>query len=257
MISRAAAFVFISLVSAASYAQDRKPLFLDTRPGEDSAVIDVTEITEQYEEAAVEEYRKGVAEARRGNHADAVKRLEAAIKIEPDFFNAHNSLAILYQQLLRYQEAEREYNEAARLNPRSAAPLVNLASLQIQQALAQAEADSRTARGMLNDALVSLNRALEIRPGTALAYYYTGVVYYLTFFFEESEAYFKKALSSGDRIAVVARLGLADVHIQLREWDNAVAQLDAYLAEAPFAPNRAVVRSVRDVVLQRIRGGRK
>jgi tetratricopeptide (TPR) repeat protein len=257
MVSRAAAFVLISLVSTALHAQERKPLFLDTRPGEDSAVIDVTEITEQYAEAAVEEYQKGVAEARKGNHADAVKRLEAAIKIQPDFFNARNSLAILFQQLSRYGEAEREYKEASRLNPRSAAPLINLASLRIQQALSHAETDSRTARGMLNEALVSLNRALEVRPGTALAYYYTGVVYYLTFFFEESEAYFKKALSSGDRIAVVARLGLADVHIQLREWDNAVAQLDAYLAEAPFAPNRAVVRSVRDVVAQRIRGGGK
>ncbi len=110
---------------------------------------------------------------------------------------------------------------------------------------------------MLNDALVSLNKALEIRPGTALAYYYTGVVYYLTFFFEESESYFKRALTSGDRLAVVARLGLADVYIQLHEWDNAVAQLDAYLEALPFAPNRAAVRSVRDGAAQKMRGGRE
>jgi tetratricopeptide (TPR) repeat protein len=120
---------------------------------------------------------------------------------------------------------EHEYGEAQRLNPRSAAPLVNLASLHIQEALSHADADSKAARGMLNDALVSLNKALEIRPGTALAYYYSGVVYYLTFFFEESETYFTKALTSGDRRMVVARLGLANVYIQLQEWDRVVAQL--------------------------------
>ena len=237
-------FVVILAVSGFANAQREKPLFLDARPGEDPSVIDVTEITGQFSKHAVQEYEKGLNQARKGNRKSAVERLQAAISIEPDFFNAHNSLAILLHHMSRYREAEQQYQEARRLNPRSVAPLVNLASLHIDEALDQA--DPTAARAMLNEALASLNEAQEVQPGAPMAYYFTGVVYYLTSFFEESESNFKKALDSGDDRLTVGHLALADIYIRLREWDNVVAELDAFLAARPFNPNRQTIRSVRN-----------
>jgi len=80
-------------------AQKDRPLFLDRRPGEDPSVIDITEVTDQYPKAAVDEYLKGIEQGRKGNRVAARERLEAAIRIEPDFFNAHNSLAVLFHTL--------------------------------------------------------------------------------------------------------------------------------------------------------------
>src|SRR5262252_4720550 len=88
------ALLLLMLVPERALAQKDTPLFLDRSPGEDPSVIDITEVTDQYPKAAVEEYQKGVEQARKGNRAAARERLEAAIRIEPNFFNAHNSLAI-------------------------------------------------------------------------------------------------------------------------------------------------------------------
>ena len=246
------AFPLILLFSATAAAQRSAPLFLDARTGEDPAVIDVTEITGQYAKAAIEEYEKALGEGRKGNRLSAREHLEAAIRIQPDFFNAHNSLAILFHRTSQYRDAEREYGEASRLNPRSVAPHVNLATMFIEESFTLSATDPKGSRTRLNDALASLNKALEIQPGAALANYETAVVYYVTGFYEESESYFKKALGSGDPRVVLAHLALADMYIRLQEWDNVVVQIDEYLEEVPFAPNRVKIRSVRNAALEKL-----
>jgi len=246
------ALLLLMLVPVAGLAQKDTPLFLDKRPGDDPSVIDITEVTDQYPKAAVEEYQKGVEQARKGNRAAARERLEAAIRIEPNFFNAHNSLAILFHTLGQFTDAEREYVEAARLNPRSLAPRVNLASVQIEESLAKQEQDPRAARTFLNDALSNLNKAFEIQPGAPLAHYLTGVIYFMTGFYEESESHFKDALGTGGSRMILARLALADIYIKLKEWDSVVIQLDEYLEEVPYAQNRVRIRTIRNAAAEKL-----
>lgn len=242
----------ILLMAGSAAAQDeRKPLFLNSRPAEDPSVIDITEIDGQYSKAALQEYEKALASARKGDRAAARLHLEAAIRIEPAFFNAHNGLAILYHQMKQYADAEREYREAEKLNPRSAAPLVNLASLHIEQALESARTDT-TYRATLNDALASLNEALKIQPTSAVAEYLTGVVYYTTNFYEEAESHFKKALEFSDGRLVRSRLALADIYVRIKEWDNVVDQLDRYLRAVPYGANGVLIRSIRDEAAQKL-----
>jgi len=256
MLMKAAALLLplalLTLMPESVLAQGDRPLFLDNRPAEDASVIDVTEITEQYAKAAVDEYQKAIAEARKGNRLGAQGHLEAAIRIEPRFFNARNSLAILFHRLAQYDDAEREYLEAAKLNPRSLAPHVNLASLHIEEALSVSDRDGKVARGLLNSALLNLKKAFEIQPSSPLAHYLSGMVYYMTAFYEESESHFKKALASGGDTMIVARLALAEIYIRLKEWDNVVVQLDEYLGEFPLAPNRTRIRSVRNAAAERL-----
>jgi tetratricopeptide (TPR) repeat protein len=152
----------------------------------------------------------------------------------------------------RYDDARREYLEASKLNPRSFAPLVNLASLHIEQAFMKADADGKAARSQLNEALASLNRAFEIQPNAPSAHYLTGIIYYATAFYEESESHFKKALTSGGSTMIAARLALAEIYIQLKEWDSVVVQLDEYLDEVPFASNRTRIRAVRNAAAEKL-----
>lgn len=254
MLLRAPATIAVILLMAGwADAQDEKrPLFLNNRPAEDPSVIDITEMDKQYSKAAVQEYEKGLAAARKGDHADAVVHLEAAIRIEPSFFNAHNSLAVLYHRMKRYSDAEREYGEAKKLNPRSAAPLVNIGSLYIEQALEKPASDSTASRTLLNEALESLNAAVKVQPASPVAEYLTGVVYYVTQFFEEAEMHFKKALEFSEGRLVLSRLALADIYVRIQEWENVVVELDAYLRAVPFGMNREVIRSVRDGVAKKL-----
>jgi Flp pilus assembly protein TadD len=243
----------ILLMAARAGAQDEKrPLFLDNRPAEDPSVIDITEIDKQYSKAAVQEYEKGLAAARKGDRPAAQVHLEAAIRIEPSFFNAHNSLAVLYHRMKRYSDAEREYGEARKLNPRSAAPLINIGSLYIEQALEKAVNDATASRTLLNEALESLSEALKVQPTSPAAEYLTGVVYYLTQFFEEAEMHFKKSLDFSDGRLVLSRLALADIYVRIQEWENVLVELDAYLKAVPFGMNREVIRSVRNEVAKKL-----
>jgi tetratricopeptide (TPR) repeat protein len=235
----------------AAAQDDKRPIFINGRAGEDPSVIDITEIDKQYPRAAVLEYQKGLELARKGEPQAAVERLEAAIKIDPNFFNAHNSLAIVYHRTKRYRDAEREYREAAKLNPRSVAPLVNLGSLFIEESRVDS-IDQRKSMGLLNSALQSLNDAVAIQPTNGAAQYLIGSVYFATQFFEEAEMHFKKALEYSGGALVGSRLALADVYIRIQEWDNVVVQLDAYLDEMPFVANRGLIRSVRDEAAKKI-----
>lgn len=178
-------FSFVAMIATAGLARGKKdmPLYLDARPGEDPLLIDVTEMTQKYSKSAVQQYQRAVELARKGRHTPAVAHLEDAIRLAPEFFSAHNSLGILYQRLARYRD-EREYHEAHRLNARSAAPLVNLGSLHIEESVAPG-GDALARRRLLNEALASLSAALEIQPSSASGRYFTGVVYYLTGFMKK------------------------------------------------------------------------
>jgi tetratricopeptide (TPR) repeat protein len=243
------------LTAGLALGQSARALNLEARPGEDPFVVDVTEMTKQYPRPAVREYEKALDDASKGRRATAAKHLEEAIRLAPEFFQAHNSLGVLYQKMERYRDAEREYGEAHRFNPRSAAPLVNLGSLHLEEAESRDAGDPIARRAMLNAALASLNAALEIQPSSPFGHYLTGVVYYMTGFYETAEPHLQRALESGSGMGF-ARLALANVYIRMQEWENVVLQLDAYLEENRFASNRPSVKEARAHAAQKLKGGR-
>jgi tetratricopeptide (TPR) repeat protein len=205
---------------------------------------------------AVREFERAIDAARKGRRTDAASYLEEAIRLSPEFFAAHINLGVLYQKLERYRDAEREYREAHRLNPRSAAPLVNLGSLHIEESVYGEAGNAFARRRMLNDALANLNAALELQPSSPFGHYLTGVVYYLTGFYETAEEHLQRAAKSGVEMAF-ARLALANVYIRMKEWENVVLQLDAYLEENPFAANRSWVKEVRMEAADKLKSPRQ
>jgi tetratricopeptide (TPR) repeat protein len=226
------------------------PIYLDPRAGEDAALVDVAEFIDDYPKRVLQEYEQALEDARRGNAASAISRLEEVIKAVPEFYAAHQNLGILYQRHRRFREAEREYHAARALNPRSAAPLVNLGGLFVDEA-GGSSFQGRVDRSLLNNALEHLQEALKLQPASSLAHYLSGVVYFQTAFYEEAEDHFQQALSGGRNMGFV-RLAIANVHIRLQEWDAVVIQLDRYLRDHPFARNRDEVRRVRDSAAKKL-----
>ncbi|MDY6864550.1 MAG: tetratricopeptide repeat protein, partial [Halobacteriota archaeon] len=64
-----------------------------------------------------------------GDFENAEKEYGKAIRIDPDYAAAHNNLGVLFKDLKRYEEAEKEYGKAIRIDPDYAAAHNNLGVL--------------------------------------------------------------------------------------------------------------------------------
>jgi len=217
-----------------------RPTGLDA---DDPDIIDVSQMKENLPKKAVQDYEKAIDEKQKGRIESAVKLLEEAIHLAPNFFHAHNNLGILYLSSKRYADAEREFKQSHALNPKTERPLVNLGSLYIEQASLQ-KADKESAGKLLDQALDNLEQSVKLNPHSAAGYFLLGQANYRSSFLEEAEAAFKKAHDINPSL-YAARLMLANIYVQQSRWTDVLENLDAYLKENPKATDRASVEEMR------------
>ncbi len=215
---------------------------------EDPDIIDVSQMKENLPKKAVQDYEKALDQRKKGKLESAIKLLESAIHLAPNFYNAHNSLGILYQALKRYPDAEKEYLRSRELNARSAKPLTNLGSLYIEEADLQKDNAAATGK-TLDQALDSLEAAVKLNPRSAQAYYLLGLANYKSSFLEEAEAAFKKAHDLDSSLTRINLL-LANIHWRQGKWQDVLENIDAYLKENPKAPDRPAIEEMRAKVLK-------
>src|SRR5262245_14598146 len=103
------------------------------RSGDRRASVDVSELLEQYPKKAVDLYNKGRDLREKGKNQQSISPLEQAIKIAPEFFQAHNTLGLAYRDAGRLDDAEQELIAAHQINRYSAEPLINLSGLYLDR----------------------------------------------------------------------------------------------------------------------------
>ncbi len=209
---------------------------------DDPDVVDINQMKDSLPKKAVQEYEKAIDEKQKGKIDSAVKLLEDAIRVAPNFLNAHNNLGILYQSLKRYADAEKEFKRSRELNAKTERPLVNLGSLYIEESNLK-KTDEETGK-LLDQALDVLEEAVKINPRSAVGYFLLGQANFKSSFFEEAEAAFKKAHDL-DKKTSAAWLMLANVYVRQQKWQDVIDTLDAYLKENPKAADRAGVEQMR------------
>jgi tetratricopeptide (TPR) repeat protein len=100
----------------------------------------------------------------------AANELESAIKIDPDFAEAHNDLGVIYARLGRNPEAAEELRRTIELVPEESLPYSNLAWVLFEMGLrAEAETNVRRAIQLSPDnapAHLLMGRLLVERPDT-------------------------------------------------------------------------------------------
>jgi tetratricopeptide (TPR) repeat protein len=218
--------------------------------GEDAEVVDISDLSKTHPAVVVEKMKAGSKEIQSGNFAKALPLLEEVVRDAPDFYQAQIALGTAYQKLARYRDAESAYRTAADLKQTSAAPLINLASLYIEEADASTSQGSSVVRGILNESLASLNAALKLNPDAPFAYYLLGVTYYKSAFYEDAEENLKHALKVAPEL-IEGHLALANVYVRIQEWSNAIAELDAYIEASPKSVVRDQVQAMRSRVVTR------
>ena len=217
-----------------------RPTGLDA---DDPDIVDVSQMKGNLPKKAVQDYEKAIDEKRKGRIESAVKLLEDAIRIAPNFFHAHNNLGILYLSAKRYSEAEREFKQSHVLNPKTERPLVNLGSLYIEEASLQ-KGDKESEGKLLDQALDNLEQSVKLNPRSSVGYFLLGQANYRSSFLEEAEAAFKKAYALNPSLSA-SRLMLANIYVREARWPDVIENLDAYLKENPKAADRASVEEMR------------
>jgi tetratricopeptide (TPR) repeat protein len=216
--------------------------------GDNGDVVDIADLKRKYPARLIADFADADDDIRKGNYLRAQQRLEAILDEAPDFYDAHNAIGTVFQKLSRYRDAESAFKQARDLKPNSAAPLINLGSLYIQEVDSSPNQNSSAARSILDQALDSLEEAVKLNPSASFGFYLLGVAYYKSAFYEDAEDNLKRALEKLPKVPH-ARLALANVYIRMQEWPEAAAQLTTYLAENPETPDRTQVEAVRAKVM--------
>jgi tetratricopeptide (TPR) repeat protein len=210
---------------------------------DDPDVIDVSQMKENLPKKAVQDYERAIEEKQKGRLESAIKLLEEAIHIAPNFFHAHNNLGTLYLSSKRYAAAETEFKRSHELSPKAERPLTNLGRLYLEEATLKKDDEAGTGK-ILDEALDALEEAAKLNPRSATAYFLLGQANYRSSFFEEAEAAFKK-VQVIDPNLTSARLMLANVYMKQRRWNDVLETLDAYLKDNPKAADRTSVEALR------------
>jgi tetratricopeptide (TPR) repeat protein len=235
-----------------------RPVLLDFS-GEVKEVVDITDLKRRFPKKVIDEFENAREDRLRGDVTRARQRLEKIVRDAPDFYDARNVMGTVYLELKMFREAEKEYNIAHELNPDSAAPLVSLGSLYVQEAETSTNPDPGTVGVLLqtdlgvilDDARAVLEQAIKLKPDASFAHYLLGVAHYKSGNFKNAETSLRQALTIESRLRW-ARIGLANLYIRQNRWRDAMVEFDAYLAEFPKVSNRSEVQAARKKVAQQL-----
>jgi tetratricopeptide (TPR) repeat protein len=191
-------------------------------------VVDVATYLKRYPDKAVELYKNADKNVRKHNRDEAISQLEEAVAIAPDFYPAHNYLGLLYKAADRFDDAEKEFEIAEKLNLTSPEPLINLGGLYIEG-------------NQPDRAVQASEEAIKRDSRSAPAFFNLGLALYRASKFLLAQDALQKALSIAPRMGQ-ARLALANVFMKLQNIVGLREQLTAYLKENPKSPERDTIQ---------------
>ena len=204
----------------------------DGAPG----VVDASQFLNTYPKKAIESFKKGLENKKKGKNDQAVKNFEVAAEVAPNFYDAHNELGQAYKQAGRPDDAEREFLRAHELNQTSAEPLIRLTGLYIDE-------------NKPDRAVITGEEAVKADSRSASAFLNLGMALYKATMLDRAEAALKKALGLAPNL-FQARLMLANVYLKEQRYDDLLEQLDRYLADNPNGEQRESVQQMRQALLK-------
>lgn len=214
------------------YLKDKSAELL-ARPG--GKTVSAAEFSQKVPKDAARLYEKGEKKAREGKNEEAVALFQDALKSFPEYLLALNKLGEQYLALKRSDEAQAAFEKALAVNARHPLSHINLGVLLYSLK-------------RLPEAVSHLETANHLDESYPMAHLYLGLALMdsAPADFDRAERELLKARSLGGPEMVKVRQHLFNLNIRRRNWDKAVEQLEAYLQEAPNAPDAPAVREKLD-----------
>jgi tetratricopeptide (TPR) repeat protein len=190
--------------------------------GSNPYIVDPADYNKRFPKKAVKEYDKGLEAEKHGKKDVALEHYEAALKVAPDYYPAHNNLGTLFLGKSDFKSAEEQFQEAARLDPSEAQAYFNLSNvLMLTRRFTEAE--------------ITLIQGLQRRPDSAFGNFLQGCLYGQTGMLAEAERSLQNALRLDPKMSQ-AHLQLVNLYLQQNRRQDAIAQLQAFLLDFPDAP---------------------
>jgi tetratricopeptide (TPR) repeat protein len=162
---------------------------------------------------ALKEFERSTKAFQSGDIRAAASHLEKAIKIAPDFAQAHNNLGTMYINLRDYKRAMVELQKTIYLNPNLESPYHNLAMLMIFL-------------GRLPEAEAAARHAHELDVEGNASRYWLGRILVME---HKSTSEAEQLLTQAAMEIPEAMLWLAQILQNRGEINTAIAELQAYL----------------------------
>jgi len=157
-----------------------------------------------------------------GEHEQAARLLEAAIRGEPDMPQALLMLGSCYTELGRRNKARSKFDQVLRKDPQSVQALIGMANVLLED-------------GQADDVVALCRRTLSIDPRNTQAYTLLGDVYIGRHEPSKALPYLEKAVEIQPKITQ-NRLNLAACLVEVRQLPRAQALLQEILAAQPGFP---------------------
>jgi tetratricopeptide (TPR) repeat protein len=184
-------------------------------------------------ERAVREYNAAQQDLSRHDTDAAIKHLERAVGMAPEFSAAWNNLGTIAYQTQKYERAEECFRKSLAAEPDAYEPLVNLGGVLLN----------------LNkyDEAWSYNvLAVLARPNDALANAQLGMVYFGLQKMDLAEKHFREAVRLDPAHFSHPQLFLAEIHVRRGDRRSAAADMEDFLSHHPDWPQAAKMRQAID-----------
>ncbi|HEY1886134.1 MAG TPA: tetratricopeptide repeat protein [Roseiarcus sp.] len=169
--------------------------------------------------AGAAEFRQGLACHQQGRLPEAERHYNAALRSEPDHFEALHMLGVIALQMGRFERGVEIIRKAVSLNDNSPIAFNNLAK-------------GLKDLGRFDEAIVYFERAIALAPNFADAEFSYGTALHLTNRFEDALGHFEKAIALNPNFIVAFNnRGLALA--KLKRFTEALAAYDKALAIQP------------------------
>jgi len=203
-------------------------------------IVSVADLQQPPKEAK-KNYDNGLKRARENKPDEAVALFQAAVKIFPEYLAAINKLGEQLAVLKKPEDAQAAFEKAIAINPKFALPHINLGILFVEQA-------------RYNEAIVALENGARADDSYPVSHLKLGeaLMSKQPPDYDRAEKELTRALELGKREFVYVRLELFNLNLRQQRLDKAAEQLEAYLKEAPDAPDVEQVQQRLDKVKKAI-----
>ncbi len=196
-----------------------------------STGVSVAEASQHIPKGAQKEYQRGMKLGESRQFDKALNSFNRAIELFPEYFQAYAQRGHLRLTMGKFSEAEHDFDQALELNDQYEPALRGTGICKIRQ-------------GKFADALKDLDQAVAKEPRDASAHLFQGFALASLDRREEARAALLKALSLDAAGAARAHVYLANLCIKEDRNQEAAAELEAYLAQVPNAPDADQLRGL-------------
>lgn len=193
-------------------------------------MVDVADYSKDFPKKAVEEFQKALKADQQGKTDDAIRGYRKAIELAPNFYPAHNQLGVAFLSRKDFAAAQKEFEEAIKLNQADANAYFNLGNVFLLTR-------------HYDDAQRVLEEGVRRQPNSGLGHFLLGSVYGRVGKLSEAERALHNAIQFDPTLAN-AHLELVNLYLNQKRNPEAIAELKSFLKSFPVDPLAPQARHV-------------